>query len=130
MIQLLTKFAATPSCEGGGFFGFPTWYKYLEVEYQASTKTCHIQFDLIDSSGKFQYMDLVLVTLSIIDILIRITALVALFFVMYGGIKYTTSQGSPEGTKAAQGTIQNALLGLIIAIVAAAFVSFIGGALQ
>lgn len=77
-------------------------------------------------SGQFDGTPIILVGLGVIDILIRVAALVALFFVLYGGIKYITSQGSPEGTKAAKDTLQNALLGLIIAITAAALVAFIG----
>lgn len=125
MIHVFTQFAANPTCSSGGFFGLPTWYKYLKVEYSPITKKCEVQFQLM-KDGKFNGDDVILVGLSVIDILIRIAALIAVFFVIYGGIKYITSQGSPDGTKAAQSTIQNALVGLIITIVAAAFVSFIG----
>ena len=66
------------------------------------------------------------VLLAIIDILMRIVGLVALGFIVFGGIKYVTSQGSPEGTKDAQGTVINALIGVGIATIAVAVVSFLG----
>lgn len=125
MIQLFTQFAADPTCSTGGFFGLPTWYKYLQVEYSDITKECEVQFSLM-KDGTFNGSDLLLVGLSVVDILIRIIALIAVFFVMYGGIRYITSQGSPDGTKAAQNTIMNAMIGLAIAITASALVAFIG----
>jgi hypothetical protein len=130
MINLLTTLAATQNkCEDPSFFGLPTWYKYLRVNFNDVTQKCEIDFTLM-RNGKFSGSDILLIGLSIIDILIRIAALVAVGFVMYGGIKYITSQGSPEGTKSAQNTIMNGLVGLVIAIVAAAVVAFLGKAVQ
>jgi hypothetical protein len=127
MIQLLQNFAA--GCSSPGFFGIPTWYKYLDVSKSSITKECEVKFDLM-SGGKFNGDGIILIGLGIVDILIHIVALLAVFFVIYGGIKYITSSGSPENTKGAKDTIVNALLGLAIAIVAAAVVSFIGNTLK
>lgn len=133
-LRTLTNFAAEPEkCTLGsdGFFGIPTWYKYLEGERtglligDTKQRECEVAFHLM-VEGKFNGGDILLVALGIVDILIRVIALIAVFFVMYGGIRYITSQGSPDGTKAAQNTIMNALIGLAIAIVASAFVAFIG----
>lgn len=123
MIQnLITQFAA--SCSNS-FFGIPTWHKYLD-----KTTDCSVKFSLTKSNGVFSGADALLIGLAIVDILIRIAALVAVAFVLYGGIKYITSQGSPEGTKAAQNTILNAVIGLVIAILAATIVAFIGRAVK
>ncbi|HEU5121660.1 MAG TPA: pilin [Candidatus Saccharimonadales bacterium] len=126
MLDMFTTFAA---CSRPGFFSLPTWYKYLEVEPKTVGSTgqeiCEVQFSLMDG-GKFNGTDVLLVALGVVDILIRIAALVAVGFVIYGGFRYMTSQGSPDGTKAAQSTIINALVGLVVAILAAAIVSFIG----
>jgi hypothetical protein len=134
MYGLLTNIAGiTDECKNHiSFFDFPTWYKYLDVAKSKATGKCEIAFHLqkkaSDGSytGQFDGTAVILIGLAVIDILIRIAALVALFFVLYGGIKYITSQGSPDGTKAAQNTIQNALLGLIVAVTAAAFVTYLG----
>src|SRR3546814_896396 len=109
--NLFSNFAA--SCQGGNFFGLPTWYKYLEG--QTVTGKCEVQFELM-KNDKFNGGDILLIGLGVIDILIRIAALAAVAFVVYGGIQYVTSQGSPEATKNAQNTILNAVLGLGIAI--------------
>jgi hypothetical protein len=66
-----------------------------------------------------------LIGLAIFEDLLRIAGLAAVIFVIYGGIRYTTSQGSPEQTGAALGTILHALVGLAVAIIAATSISFI-----
>jgi hypothetical protein len=72
---------------------------------------------------------ILLIVLAILDDLIRVAALIALGFIIFGGIRYVTSQGAPEDTKEARQTIINALIGLTIALVAVALVSFIGAKL-
>lgn len=126
----LNRFAA--ACGDQNFFSFPTWYKYLEQETvgRGDNARCVVEFSLRNDSGKFQGDDLLLVILAIIDILIRVAGLVALAFILIGGIKYITSQGSPEGTKNAKDTIFNAIIGLVIAIIAASVVAFIGRTLR
>ena len=66
------------------------------------------------------------VLLAITDSLLRIAALVAVVFVIVGGVKYMTSQGEPAQTKQALSSIINALIGLAVAMVAALVVSYIG----
>ena len=129
-MQLLTTFAAATCKKNfGGFFDFPTWYKYLEVCKDKATNQYEVQFDLM-KGGRFNGDDILLVGLAGIDILIRIAALVSVGYVIYGGIKYITSQGSPENTKNAQNTILHAAIGVAIAIMAAAIVGFIGRAVR
>lgn len=120
MIDMLVRFfaAAGDACDvgGGGFFGFPKWYEYLSGARDGSG-ACLPQ---IHSLG-----DIWLIVAAIIEIALRIAAIVAVVFVIYGGFTYTTSQGDPEGTKNARNTIVNALIGLALAVMAAAIVSFI-----
>jgi hypothetical protein len=117
--SLLTHFAA--NCKSG-FFGFPHWYEYLDVrDIQNGKQTIHCQVATFNVPG-----DLVLVALAIIDILIHIAGLVAVVYVVIGGVQYVTSQGSPDATAKAQSTVVNALIGLALAITAIAFIAFIG----
>lgn len=129
---LIQQFAAVKECKPPGFFSLPTWDKYLGVKYEKITDRCEVQFSLLTGSGNnkvFNGSDVLLVGLGVIDILIRVAALVAVGFVIYGGIRYITSQGSPDATKGAQNTILTALIGLAITIVAAAVVAFLGRAI-
>jgi hypothetical protein len=98
-----------------GFFGLPSWYEYLTL----NPKTCDIVRFKVPG-------DLILIGLALVDMLLHIAGLAAVVFVIYGGIQYTTSQGSPDATAKAQNTIVNALIGLALAVVAIAFVSFLG----
>lgn len=72
----------------------------------------------------------VLIGFGILDIVIRIAGLVAVGFVVYGGVLYVLSRGEPDKAKKALGTIINALIGLVIAVVAAAIVAFLGDRLS
>jgi uncharacterized membrane protein len=74
--------------------------------------------------------DLPLIGLAILDDLLRVAGIVAIAFVIYGGITYVISQGEPDKTKQAMSTILNALIGLAVTIVAVAFISFIGNQLK
>ena len=70
-----------------------------------------------------------LIALGVIDILLRVSGMVAIWYIIYGGFKYIMSQGDPENTKNALRTITNALIGLIIVTVSVALVAFVAGKL-
>jgi FtsH-binding integral membrane protein len=93
------------------FFGFPTWYKYLD--HPNCIPAIH------------GLSDIWLIVAAIIEIVLRVAAIAAVVFIIYGGFTYTTSQGDPEGTAKAKSTLVNALIGLAVAVMAAAIVSFI-----
>jgi hypothetical protein len=46
--------------------------------------------------------------------------------VLAGAVRYIYSQGDPESTAKAQDTLVNALIGLAVALIGVAFISFIG----
>ncbi len=109
--------ATNCSANGGvGFLGFPTWYEFLNPTF--TNGQCELNLVFPD--------DLPKIGLAILEILLRIGGYAAVAFIVYGGFKYVTSQGEPDATKQARHTIQNALIGLIIALMATALVSYIG----
>ena len=121
VINLISQFATTCTPgKGGNFLGFPTWYKYLNGENVAGR--CTPKIDFVN-----QPIQVAGVLLAVIEILLRIAALVAIGFVVVGGVQYITSQGEPDRTNKARGTVINALIGLVIAVTAVAVVTFIGG---
>lgn len=105
------------SCTGGGFFGLPAWYSYLPGTIDPQTHQCIPQFSNINDTW--------LVVAAIIEMLLRVAAIVAVFMVIFGGVTYTTSQGNPEATSKAKNTIMYALIGLLISISAALLVTFV-----
>ncbi|HUD10652.1 MAG TPA: pilin [Candidatus Saccharimonadales bacterium] len=97
------------------FLGFPTWYQYLPANpYDGSPQLTSLS-------------DVWLIAAAIIDILLRVAALITIIMVIYGGIEFITSQGDPEKAKNARGTVVNGLIGLVIAISATTLISFIAG---
>jgi hypothetical protein len=114
----ILSFFAT-SCSGSSLFGiFPTWYEYLPSTNDANGHC-------VPSIGSIT--DIWLIVAAIIEILLRLAALAAVAIIIYGGIMYSTSQGSPEETSKAKSTIVNALIGLTLSISAAVIVAFIAG---
>ncbi len=127
MFSFLTNFAQT--CETvPDVWGIPTWYKYLPSAYNPITKQCELLYGTEFSFTNVSY--LLGVGLAIGEILLRIVAIVAVAYIIYGGFQYLISQGEPDRTRAAKDTIVNALVGLVIAILATTIVSFIGNRLS
>ena len=62
---------------------------------------------------------------NIVQYLIIIAIAVSIIFIVIGGIKWTTSGGDKEKVAQARGTITAAIIGLIIAVLAFAIVSFV-----
>lgn len=62
---------------------------------------------------------------NIINVVITVLGLVAVLFVVIGGVNYTTSQGDPQKTKKARDTILYAILGVILAVLAYTIVNFV-----
>ena len=118
-----TQSVGSPCSFGNGsnLFALPTWYEYMP--------------GVIGNSHKCQpslkkLTDIWLIVAAGIDILLRLGALLAVGMVIYGGVLYTTSNGDPETAKKARGVIINALVGLLIAIMAAFFISFLAGSIK
>lgn len=130
--------SSNPVPSGGGgtvaqqcskpFLGLKPWFAYLP-DSAFESGTCNIvNFTVLGKSGTPSMVPAIL--LAIIDDLVRIAGYVAVIFVITGGVLYITSQGEPDRTKRARDTIINALIGLVVALVATAVVSFIGSKLS
>ena len=111
------KSYAAGCASGGDILGFPTWYQYLQCDDKG-----HPQFSGNDIKASESAL---LVVMAIVVILMRLAGILAVVFIVVGGIKYTTSQGNPEGVQNAKNTIVNAAVGLVLTIVASGIVSFI-----
>jgi len=117
----LQNFAA--ACSEPGFFGFPTWYKYL-----ANNDTLKDADGNITCSPKIAALnDIWLVVAAVIEILLRVAALAAIALIIYGAVTLIISRGEPDKIAKARGTMLNAVIGLVIAIVSTVVVSFAAG---
>ena len=128
IISLLTKIptlfaSSTCTLQKPGFFGLPTWYSYLNGQTDAIDPTKCIP-------NVHSWSQIPAIGLAIIDILLHIGGLIALAFIMYGAFLYVTSNGDPERVTGAKNTILNAIIGLVIVLLAITAVSFIGSSLS
>ncbi len=62
---------------------------------------------------------------TIINVMLFIAAALAVIMIIYGGIRYITAHGDEKQVKVAKDTIVYSVVGLIIAILAYALVTFI-----
>lgn len=119
LINAITNFAA--ACQPkGSVLGLTPWFAYLDGKTDPLGKCVPVIND---------YSDMWLIGLAVIDSLLRVAGMVAVGFIIYGGFQYMTSSGEPDRTKKAKDTILNALIGLVITIIAASVVSYIGNTL-
>jgi ABC-type Fe3+ transport system permease subunit len=119
-IIILSKILAA-GCSGSApssLLGFPAWYQYLPTVTDIKG---------VCSPSLTNINDIWLIVAAVIEILLRIAALMAVGFIVYGGIQFTTSQGDPKQTNSARSTILSAVVGLVICLIAAIVISFIAG---
>lgn len=100
------------------FLGIPSWHYYLPSNDNTANQCVPVLKGL---------NDLWLIGLAFIEILSRIAVFVAIGFIVYAGIKYSASRGNADKVNSAKYTLLDAVTGLVIAVVAAAVVSFIAG---
>ena len=101
---------------------FTPWYKYLPGD--DSSGKCRVAIP--DDYEPARVAALVLV--AVIELITRLASLVAVGFVIFGAVQYVTSQGDSQGLSNAKSTIANALIGLVITLLAVALVQFLARA--
>lgn len=80
--------------------------------------------DMTNSGGSAK-QDLPDIITTIINVMLFIAAALAVIMIIYGGIRYITAHGDEKQVKVAKDTIVYSVVGLIIAIIAYALVTFI-----
>lgn len=95
------------------FFNIPTWYQYLNFDEDCSVKIK----DEENVPAK--------VILGIIDIALFLAGLLAVIMILWGGFQFIFANGEPGSIANARKTILNAVIGLIIAILASQIVRFV-----
>ncbi len=118
-----------PGCTSP-ILGLPSWYEYLDVGPKNGDDCAIIGPTVPADPTSIDWERAVpRVVMAVIQIMLRLAGLVAIGFTIYGGFRYILSQGEPEATKNAKGTIVGASIGLVIALFAATVVGFVGNIL-
>lgn len=112
---------------------FTPWYKYLKGEKEGDS--CSPTFPKTSKGNYDVGKGVTLVVVAIIELLIHVSGIVAAGFIIWGAIQYIISQGNPGkdgqgGIAGAKSTITNAIVGLVIIVVASAGVQFIGSVIK
>ena len=103
------------------FFFLPPWWEYLKgAQDQLGQCTPAVNFPHV----------ILPIGLALLDILIRLSGLVAIVSIIIAGVTYITSSGNPEKAASARKRIYNALIGLAVVFIAAGVVAFIGNSLS
>ncbi len=121
--------ASAAACQGASIVGIPAWYDNLcgpDGKTPQSPKAFANQ-NQGDTTGIGKFVTII--AMNIVTILLYVVGYISLAFVIWGGFKYIISGDSSNGTSAAKTTILNAIIGLIISIMAIAIVKFIAGAI-
>lgn len=110
MLPLITLLASR--CSGTNLI--PSIYRNLQ-----NTETCEVKID--------QLSDITVLIGNVIEILMTLAAFVSVGFIIYGGVRYIVSSGDASGIKSAKETIVNAVIGLVISMLAFGIVRYISG---
>ena len=118
--------AVDKSCDSH-LLTFPAWYNGLVSK---EGNKCVVDAPQSDVDGKQIRVFISKLLLNIVDILMQLVAYASIVYLMIGGFKYLTSSGLSEQMAAGKKTILNAIIGLIIAILAVAIVNLVGASLS
>lgn len=119
-----TAYAAGSGCSDR-FLTFPTWYRGL-TDSSCSLKS---PSDLSgkDKNGAKLQRYIIIIVLNIIEIALQLVAYVSAGFIIYGGFKFLTAASDSNKVVGGRKTIQNALIGLVLAFASIAIVNLIAG---
>ena len=127
----MTASAATINCEKR-LLTFPAWYRGLtKVEAGECVMKSPEEFNSgsgVKESGISTYIWKIV--LNIIEIALQLIGYMTVGFIIFGGYRYMTSAGSPDGMVKARKTITNAIIGLILSILSVGIVNLVAGALS
>lgn len=115
-----TAYAAGDPCQKASILGFAPWYRGL-----TDSATCTIKSPANNLSG-FIWT----VVLNLLDDLLRAVGLASVGYIIWGGFRYMTSEGSSAGMARAKSQILNAIIGLVISVLSVAIINLAVGAFQ
>lgn len=118
---------AAPCNPDNSLLGIPTWYKYLEGEDSGGRCSPVLEDRGDDDPRRFNVV--LPIALAVLEIFIRLAGVVAVVMIFIGAFRFITTQGNAEKAASARKTIINAIIGLVIVILATTIVNFIGNSL-
>lgn len=110
------------------FITLPAWYNGLAAKNGGSC-TVVSPTDMKKGADDTQFVSrfIWIIALNVLQILFQLVAYLSVGFTMYGGFVYLTSAGRSDKISRGREMIQNAIIGLIISLLAIGLVAFVGG---
>jgi hypothetical protein len=99
-------------------FALPHWWKYIHKGNYDGLGNCSPVVEFPQGIWA--------IALAVVDMLLYVAGIVAVFSIIIAGVSYMTSGGSSEKIVAARKRLINSIVGLVIVIIAIALVSFLG----
>lgn len=118
--QHLRAFAYSFEVFAAGLFGFPAWNEYLSDSTIPGDE---------GSPAITSIYDFWLIGAAVFEMILYGAGLIAVGYFIYSGFIFMTSQGNPERVAMGRKGLINAVVGLIITMVAANIVGLVAGLL-
>jgi hypothetical protein len=106
-----------------GFLDFPNWNRGLKCKQKVNGQGNNVTYTEMDDIPKFVWT----VVLNIVDILLRVAGIVAVVMILFNGFQYLSSGGQTDKIAAAKKGLLQTIVGLLIAVMSVAIISFIVG---
>lgn len=120
-LNVLATSPVAAACGDERFLTFPAWYRGL---VEKNGESCDIkQPKGNDGLSKFIWT----VGLNIVEILIQLVAYISVGYILWGGYTYIRTVSNSSNIARGREMIQNAVIGLIISLLAVILVSFAVG---
>jgi hypothetical protein len=114
-------------CPQHAFLAFPHWYRGLQCKTEIGLDGNPSTHVVVGQGGNDIPKTVWTVILNCLDILIQTAGILAVIFLMYNGFQYLTSGGSSDKISKAKTGMLQSMVGLFIAVSAAALIGFIVG---
>jgi hypothetical protein len=114
---MIHLFFAAADCNKDTAIFLPHWWEYLKTSQDALGQ-CAVDFNFPT--------DLLGVGLAVLDILLRIVGFVAVISIIIAGTQHLFTGGNPEKAASARKRLFASIMGLLIALLATAVVTFLG----
>lgn len=120
-LNVLATSPVAAACGDARFLTFPAWYRGIAEEKDG---VCSIaQPAGGDGLSKFIWT----IGLNIVEILIQLVAYISVGYILWGGYTYIRTVSNSSNIARGREMIQNAVIGLIISLLAVLLVSFVVG---
>ncbi len=93
-------------------------YPLSLISYLLSPSPIHAVWEQVQYGDVATFGSLSSLFTNILSITLRLVGISMFIMIVVGGFKYLTAGGDSKATEAAQGTITNAIIGLVLAIMA------------